>query len=158
MSRIRLANVVLKFICEKTNLPMCTSLRPGGGPAERSEQHCAGRRSTLDYTTGSIEWPQGALWGCPIPLARLRRRASKEKVSLGTASESKLRRSSYSGTGRTSASGPMTRRAAAQNLGPLGARSRALHNGFAPSLPRRRWAARPRQRQRRWPATRGAFE
>ena len=52
----------------------------------------------------------------------------------------------------------VTRRAAAQNLGSLGARSRALNNLFAPSLPRRRWAARPRQRQRRWPATRGAFE
>ena len=63
MSRIRLANAILKFIYENTNLPMCTSprQRPGGGPAERSEQHCAGRRSTLDYNTGSIEWPQGAL-------------------------------------------------------------------------------------------------
>merc|ERR1712086_1154866 len=74
MSRIRLANGILKFIYENTNLPMCTSprRRPGGGPAERSEQHCAGRRSTLDYTTGSIEWPQCALSGCPLPLARLR--------------------------------------------------------------------------------------
>ena len=70
MSRIRLANTILKFIYENTNLPMCTSPRrwPGGGPAERSEQHCAGRRSTLDYNTGSIERPQGAEKGCPLPL------------------------------------------------------------------------------------------
>merc|ERR1711938_345731 len=35
MSRIRLANTILKFIYENTNLPMCTSPRrwPGGGPA-----------------------------------------------------------------------------------------------------------------------------
>ena len=58
MSRIRLANVILKFIMK---IPTClyvhvTHTLRGGGPEQgrpggaRSEQHCAGRRSTLSLS------------------------------------------------------------------------------------------------------------
>ena len=160
MSRIRLANVILKFIYENTNLPMCTSSRRGPAGARRSGQSStapAGDRlstRTRALLNGLKVLSRAALFRSPGYVAELRRKrfrsARRRRANFGV-------RPIWN-AGRTSASGPMTRRAAAQNLGPLGARSRALHNGFAPSLPRRRWAARPRQRQCRWPATRGAFE
>ena len=140
---------------------LCARLR-GGGPeaARRSGQSSTApagdRLSTITRAllNGLKVLSRAALFRSPGYVAELRRKrfrsARRRRANFGV-------RPIWN-AGRTSASGPMTRRAAAHNLGPLGARSRALHNGVAPSLPRRRWAARPRQRQRRWPATRGAFE
>ena len=173
MSRIRLANGILKFIdviYENTNLPMraisyvhvdegtriedpshqdragrghmslnpissqslpvlfiylfmCTSprRRPGGGPAKRSEQHCAGRPAGDRLSTiprallnGLKVLSRAALFRSPGYDAELRRKRFRSpRHGVGE----QTRRSSYSGMLDARRQVAMTRRAAAQNLG-----------------------------------------
>jgi len=85
MSRIRLANVILKFIYENTNLPMCTSLRRGPAAAWRSGQSSTApagdRPSTITRAlmNGLKVLFRAALFRSPGYVAGLRRKLP-EKV------------------------------------------------------------------------------